>query len=120
MKWLADEWLEDKPQPKDPNYTMVAPINLWSAMTTLESQNRRGEQLYPKVTDDDLRAFGWQARFYMQELNVQATDGGWLIRVFSCDMEGIGDEVILFVPKDALKPCEIRKDRCGRLEWHHS
>ena len=56
----------------------------------------------------------------MQELSIRAIEGGWEIRVFSCDTDCIGDEVIIFTPKDGMKPCEIRKDRYGRIKWHHS
>ena len=111
--------MPDDPKP-EPEHTMDHTINLWSAMTRLESEGERDSCTYPRVTKDDLAALGWQARFYMQELSIRAIEGGWEIRIFSYDTDCIGDEVIIFTPKDGMKPCEIRKDRYGRIKWHHS
>lgn len=94
-------------------------INLWEALTTLESRHARGEYISPKVTEEDIIALGTAGRWNGQELSLEASEEGWIIKVFSCYSEDFVTEVKILIPKDLNKPVKILKDRSGRVEFHH-
>lgn len=93
-------------------------INLWEAMTNLESRNSRGEHTTPKVTEDNMMALGQSARWGGQELAIQVTEEGWLIKIFSCySDDNTGIEIL--IPKKHLEPVKVVKDIDGHWEYHH-
>ena len=94
-------------------------INLWSALVTLESQTTRGEHPSTRVTEDNLGELGRTARWNGQELSIEASDEGWVLKVFSCYSEGDGTEIKILIPKDWREPVKVLKDRTGRIEYHH-
>lgn len=97
---------------------MTTHINLWECLTNAERTARKYDTT-PRVTSEDLRTLGQAARFYRQELSVEVTEDGWLLRLFSCDVECYGDEVVILIPKDGREPVEVKKDRIGKREYHH-
>ena len=93
-------------------------INLWECLTRLESLNKKGDSPV-KVSEDDLIALGKNTRTWHQELSLQATEKGWVIRVFSCEMDCYGDEVVILIPSDHKEPVKILKDTVGRITFSH-
>ena len=98
-------------------------INLWECLTSLERKERRYENdpVCRKVNPDLIIALGRSERFYNQELTLEVTEKGWLIKIITCSMDGdhCGDTVEFLVPKDYREPCQILKDRIGMREYHH-
>lgn len=91
-------------------------INLWSAMTSIEASK---ESFADRITSDDLRELGETARWHGQELSLQPTEEGWLIKVFSCFSEDGVTGIEILIPKDHREPTKILKDRNGSWEYHH-
>ena len=94
-------------------------INLWECLTSLESIHRRDKYCSPRVMDEDISALSLSSRYYGQELSVQATDEGWLIKVFSCYSDGCPEGIEILIPKDRLQPAKILLDRFGNTQYHH-
>jgi hypothetical protein len=69
--------------------------------------------------DEDITALGNSTRWHGQEFSVQATDDGWLIKVFSCYSDGCPEGVEILIPKDRYQPVQILLDRVGNLQHHH-
>lgn len=97
---------------------MADSINLWECLTAAE-RNHRKHDTGPAVHDDQLTSLGRTARFHQQELSVEATEAGWVIRVFGCGVEQAGDEVVILIPSDVREPVRVQKDRVGQREYHH-
>lgn len=93
-------------------------VNLWECLTSTE-RNHRKDICGPKVTSELLMALGRSARFHMQEISLDVTEEGWQIKIFGCDPQDYGDEIIILIPKDATEPVKVRKDCIGRREYHH-
>lgn len=91
-------------------------------MTALRSYHHRepGEGRGPEVTSSDLTDLGKSARFCSgQELSLQATDAGWVIKVFSCYGEGPQDDITILIPKDGRIPVKVLKDQFGKIAHIH-
>jgi hypothetical protein len=100
----------------------VKEINLWEAMTAAETNHRREPDTArgPQITSSDLADLGMAARFGGgQELSLQATDAGWVIKVFSCYGEGPQDDIEILIPKDGRTPVKIVRDRFGKILHLH-
>lgn len=97
-------------------------INLWECLTSLERKEERYEKepLCRKVNPELLMALGRAERFYNQELSLEVTEQGWLIKILTCSVEQYGDSVEILIPKDHREPCQILKDRIGIREYHHA
>ena len=100
-------------------------INLWEAITAAESNRRRDEEgrattaLGPKVVENDLIALSQSARWSGQEIDIKATNEGWLISVFSCYEIKNECSVQVLIPKDHNKPAQIVYDRNGQIQFMH-
>lgn len=96
-------------------------INLWEAMTAAETNHRREPETArgPEVTETDLQELSRSARFSGQELSLQATEQGWVLKVFSCDSDRVQDEIEILIPKDGIIPVKIVRDRYSRLLHIH-
>lgn len=99
---------------------MANVINLWFALTAAEYHTRKEDGPGPRVEGGDLRELGQSARFYNQEFSVEATEAGWVIRLFPCSGDDFQDEVEILVPKDGSQPVKVVKDRIGRIAHLHS
>ena len=97
----------------------MKPVNLWEALTSLETIGRREEKYPQRVFQEQLCELGKAARFHMQEITLEATEEGWLIKVFGCDSAADGFDIHILIPKDYRQPTKVIKDRYGRLEYHH-
>ena len=101
------------------------PINLWEAITAAELNWQKFDKglepraLGPRVKDTDVSGLSKSARWGGQELNVRATEEGWLIKVFSCYELMDEYSIQILIPKDSSKPAKIIKDRNGRIEHIH-
>lgn len=108
----------------DLNFTSQ-PINLWEAITSSQlnwdkfRQGKEPRAIGPDVTSDDVQALSKSTRFYGQELNVRATEEGWLIKVFSCYDSHDESSVQILIPKDAMQPARFILDRAYRIIHVH-
>jgi hypothetical protein len=98
---------------------MAESINLWTALTAAEYNTRKDIGPGPRVSSQDLIDLGRSARFDMQELSLEATDDGWLIKLFPAQGEDYCGEVAILVPKDGLLPVRVLKDEVGRIAHLH-
>lgn len=87
-------------------------INLWECLVALRNDSNKVVSLL----EDLSRCTRWDG----QELSLESSNAGWIIKVFSCYGEGYHDSIIeILIPKDNTKPAKILKDRNGRWEYHH-
>jgi len=98
-------------------------INLWECLTAAETNHRRDPEgaRGPKVTTEDLTALGRAARLGGgQELSLEVTETGWLIKVFSCYEDGPSDaDITIAIPKDGRTPIKVLKDQFGKIAHIH-
>jgi hypothetical protein len=99
----------------------VNAINLWELMTAAETNHRREPDSArgPSITSSDLTDLGMAARLGGgQELTLQATDAGWVIKVFSCYGDR-DDNLEILIPKDGRAPVKVLQDRFGKISHVH-
>lgn len=98
-------------------------INLWEAITAAEINHKKlmegkDPRAYgPEVSTDQVTALSRSARWSGQELSIEPTEEGWLIKVFSCYDSVDGIEIL--IPKDHKLPAKIVLDRNGRIIHVH-
>ena len=115
---LRDYYPTTKESKMDNKPVMEHSINLWECLTRLESLNKKDFQPI-KVTEEDLIALGRNTRTWHQELSLQSTAEGWVIRIFSCEPDCYGDEAVILIPSDHKEPIKVLKDRIGRITFSH-
>ena len=97
-------------------------MNLWELLTGAEANHRRypDQAFGPKITVDDLVKLGKSARFCNgTELSLEATDAGWVIKVFSCFGDGPNNDIEILIPKDWKAPVKVVRDQVGRMAHLH-
>lgn len=96
-------------------------INVWELLTAAEYTHRRhpDDARGPKITDADLGTLSAAGRFNGQELSLEATDAGWVIKVFSCYGEGPNNDIEILIPKDGRTPVKVVRDQWGRIAHLH-
>ena len=83
------------------------------------TQDQESRAYGPRVTSEDVNALSKSARFGGQELNVRATEAGWLIKVFSCYSDHDDNSVQILIPKDCMQPAKFVLDRTARIMHIH-
>lgn len=80
-------------------------VNLWEGITAAASNRKAFDEdrplkaLGPKVTTADLENLSKSARTNGQELSVEASEEGWIIKVFSC--YDTDNKISILIPKES-------------------
>lgn len=96
-------------------------VNLWECLTSCDRRSRRDDLSSPSIHDELIVELGRAERLYNQEITLEPSELGWVVKIIHCDMDSSasGDGVEILIPKDCREPCKIIKDRVGIRQYNH-